>query len=1003
MRAALIAAGIQVKGLEGRLAGLEANNDFEVNVRRLRSLALDVRMAGQGGRKTCEQARDAALIDAAEGRFKAAVAEFADLDPTAATDPWCIAELAAHGLALASAEGDPLPLLRTLPSPEVDFGPAAPLSAFNRAVALEALGLPVPAARELERVAARDASGALGSLARERSQAILQSDPIEMWLRSTLDSPDASDISGGELADRAGDFPHLARRAGLEVVLPAAGRDLRAGRVAKALDTIRVLEQMGRSLEIRGGDPTLLRAAVEARSFLQPGLSSERFWQGISSYSAARALQTSERFAGARKRFRDAEMNLAKVHSVVRSWADYGIAACDFHLGDWSSSSRRLRSLEAGGGQAPSALQAHVSWSQGVIADLSGDLKSASTSFDQAIDRFKDLGEIDGFITVSALRAHVLLDLGREKESRQDIWRALLASSQAWSTSAIELLLDGGLRLLSHRSAPASTWVFEDELLRNGLASRRTSSVVHAYLMRGSNPLHSDRDRLAALDRADDAAAAIEDERERRRKSGLIAMARGELLLSPRPSEARFQYQLADAEFAALGLGPLRIPALRALGRAWLREGSEANAEQALQTALQELTRQQALESDWASRVELLGEAQGLFSELAALKLARGDSGGALAVSDQGRSSAILAALNSHLQPIENRHILTAEDFRAIPSGTSILVSLVLNDGIQWWLLEHDRLDTRRVSIPRAELKRLVSSLTDAFSNGDPAAATLGREFTARVLRDVDWSFLRAERLVVVPDPELFDLPWAFLPDPLSGRPFIDDRPVTISPSVAVYKHLQARDHHRLAPRSIRAIGGPELDARLFPDLDTLPNARGEAEATATAYPDQELLLGSKATCSAVLARPLPEVLHFAGHSLSGADGGRPSALVLAPDTACPSGILSASRIGSESLSDLRIVVLSSCASARGAAWSAEGQLGLAQAFLAAGVPTVIATLWPVEDDLASAVSERLHQLFRDGLTPSSALRALALCRGGNGETCPSLPLTPFIVLGAGH
>ena len=41
---------------------------------------------------------------------------------------------------------------------------------------------------------------------------------------------------------------------------------------------------------------------------------------------------------------------------------------------------------------------------------------------------------------------------------------------------------------------------------------------------------------------------------------------------------------------------------------------------------------------------------------------------------------------------------------------------------------------------------------------------------------------------------------------------------------------------------------------------------------------------------------------------------------------------------------------LSGCESARGRASAGEGVLGLSSAFLVAGVPAVVATLWPVDD-----------------------------------------------------
>jgi CHAT domain-containing protein len=67
----------------------------------------------------------------------------------------------------------------------------------------------------------------------------------------------------------------------------------------------------------------------------------------------------------------------------------------------------------------------------------------------------------------------------------------------------------------------------------------------------------------------------------------------------------------------------------------------------------------------------------------------------------------------------------------------------------------------------------------------------------------------------------------------------------------------------------------------------------------------------------------------------------------------------------------------SGCQSALGKNVRGEGPIGLARAFMYAGVPRVVASLWPV-DDLATA--ELMKGLYRgmlvNRLPPAAALRA---------------------------
>lgn len=58
---------------------------------------------------------------------------------------------------------------------------------------------------------------------------------------------------------------------------------------------------------------------------------------------------------------------------------------------------------------------------------------------------------------------------------------------------------------------------------------------------------------------------------------------------------------------------------------------------------------------------------------------------------------------------------------------------------------------------------------------------------------------------------------------------------------------------------------------------------------------------------------------------------------------------------------------------------SGEGSLSLARAFLAAGVPVVIASLWPVDDRETARLFSRFYRNLRDGGEVLDALRQAQL------------------------
>ena len=115
-------------------------------------------------------------------------------------------------------------------------------------------------------------------------------------------------------------------------------------------------------------------------------------------------------------------------------------------------------------------------------------------------------------------------------------------------------------------------------------------------------------------------------------------------------------------------------------------------------------------------------------------------------------------------------------------------------------------------------------------------------------------------------------------------------------------------------------------------------------------------------------------VLHFAMHTAADDHSPWRSSIELGA-AAADSGprMVSASEIATAKVG-ARLVVLSSCESARGAILSGEGVQGLASAFLAAGARAVLATLWTVDDAVAARFMERFYEALANGESAAGAV-----------------------------
>jgi len=232
-------------------------------------------------------------------------------------------------------------------------------------------------------------------------------------------------------------------------------------------------------------------------------------------------------------------------------------------------------------------------------------------------------------------------------------------------------------------------------------------------------------------------------------------------------------------------------------------------------------------------------------------------------------------------------------------------------------------------------------------------------------------------RLFVSPDGPLCYVPYPYL---LADRP---DLEVACLPSGTTLRIL-AEDLGRKG-EGVLALGDPhyviEYQGRSLHvyaegvPLEALPATR--LEVTAITGPGDQRLLGSQATirnlAEVAASRARWSVIHLACHGLIDPDTPTLSALALTPEPG-DDGFLTALEVyGMNLAADL--VVLSGCNTGRGRFMKGEGLVGLMRAFMCAGAPRVVVSLWKVDDEATQALMTRFHALRKAGRSTARALR----------------------------
>jgi CHAT domain-containing protein len=225
----------------------------------------------------------------------------------------------------------------------------------------------------------------------------------------------------------------------------------------------------------------------------------------------------------------------------------------------------------------------------------------------------------------------------------------------------------------------------------------------------------------------------------------------------------------------------------------------------------------------------------------------------------------------------------------------------------------------------------------------------------------------------------LTQIPFAALYSSETHRYLVEDHPLVVNPSASVMAQALAISGSKRAgmAESFLGVGNPRFSHQRFPDLPGLPSAEEEVMRVKPNYPNAQILSRDEATESALNQRIGNfEIVHFATHVIVNEQFPLLSSIVLAEENrrtpgdqgnrrGAFDGSLQAFEIYQLKLAKTRLVLLSGCRSALGSYSRGEALSGLAQAFLAASVPSVIASLWDIDDESTSGLMRAFHYQYR--------------------------------------
>lgn len=242
-----------------------------------------------------------------------------------------------------------------------------------------------------------------------------------------------------------------------------------------------------------------------------------------------------------------------------------------------------------------------------------------------------------------------------------------------------------------------------------------------------------------------------------------------------------------------------------------------------------------------------------------------------------------------------------------------------------------------------------------------------------------------SQNVIFIPQGALFSVPFPALKD-ADGKYLIEKHTILTAPSIQMLDLTRQQRNKLSQSGSALVLGNPTMpivtdprDPQRQEQLPSLAGAETEANEIAPLL-HATAITGSQGT-KANIQKQMQQarIIHLATHGLLDDVRGLGSAIALAPDHpgTLNDGLLTAEEILQMKL-NAELVVLSACDTGRGKI-TGDGVIGLSRALIAAGVSSVIVSLWSIPDAPTAELMTEFYKHLNQNPNKAQALRQAML------------------------
>jgi CHAT domain-containing protein len=936
---------------------------------------------------------DQAVLNLAMNRLDRSIADLEEAVRQAPADAGLLSDLSACYLARGD-RGEAYFYVKALDAAKrarrADRHQAAVL--FNWALALERNYLNEEADAAWADYLRLDSDSPWAQEASERLAILEQPSRREVWsrLRPELDR---AALRGDErsILSIVRAFPYQSRTYAEEELLPGWAEAITKGRYHEATKLLEIARRTGQALAAAHGEPLVAdavaavdHATLENRSAAELASVERILADGRALCKDNQGIQGTSLLLGVREA-------AARVQSPTPEIVEFYLASCSYARSDYLETISLLEELL----RRPvieryPSLMGQVHWLRGLAYLSLAKPMVALRSYEAAVAAFERTGSAEEVGSVSYLIADNLRYLGDLSGAWRWLFRSLTETMRNGDVRALYAAFDELADDATRQGLGEAALLFRSEVVRLAFRESDAPGITHALLRLGQAQWHLGHrlQGLQALSAAERRCAQIPDADARRRWQADVLIAEGNATADPLgalPLLSRgIEFYRGDGDRFHI------VEAYLARAQVYQALGDNEAGERDLLAGVEEFERQRGEIPKESMRLSYFAQARDLFDLLIEATASRPDGAEpALAYAERERARVLLDRLgnmgSSPAMPRRTDPFAPAALRQQLPEGVALIEYAVLQDRLLLWVIRRGRV--QMVTSPAAP--KAVQDLVHHFRRGleqnrpEAALSPLSADLhTALIAPALPW--IRPEdTLIFVPDKSLHLVPFAALRNPNNKRYLIEDHAIGVSPSATLFlRSLERSRSLGNSPfRDALVVGQPNIDLSRFQSLGRLDWGAQELSQVAAIYGDgAEVLTAERATPRSVLARAGEHaIVHLGSHALANESVPALAGLILTPASEEDTGILFAWEIENAPFKRTRLVVLAACDTASGADEAEEGVLSLSRSFLAAGVPSVIASLWWLNDRATSLLAMELHRNIKAGKNSIEALRQAQL------------------------